>query len=112
RRLAQGYTLMLPELLHELGTTDPYQLRALQIGSFGQQDVRHMVCFIEGVGECDDEPHVRHRLDEPAALPERDGRVAAEHEPDIGRGRPLPMRWRLPQEHPSEVSGAQRLSPR
>ena len=81
---------MLPELLHVFGTTDTNELRAFQIGSIGKQDIRHVVRFVERVSEGDNERHFCHRLDHATAVPKRNCRVAAKHEPKVW------CRWLLP----------------
>ncbi len=62
RRLAYRPTLVLPELLGELGAADADELHALEIGRLGQQDVGEMIGFIVGIGEGDDEGELRQAI--------------------------------------------------
>ncbi len=59
-RVAQGESLIVPELLDIFGAADADQLQAFQVGAVGQQHVGHVVGLVVGIGERHGERKTRH----------------------------------------------------
>ena len=85
-RLAQGVTLMLPELLDVFRAADAYQLQTFEVGRIRKQDVRHVVGLVARVGHRDHKGKARHGFRQALGIPERDRRIGAVDEPHLGQG--------------------------
>jgi hypothetical protein len=114
RRLAQHHAACGPELLDELGAADLDHLQGFEVGGLGQQQVGEEVGLVHRVGEGHGEGEGGDRLHQAGRVPERDRRVGAVDEPDVGQGRlgHVEVARHLALEHPRQLGGAERLAPR
>ena len=112
RRIAQREALIFPELLDVFGAADAHELQTFEVGAVRQQHVGHVIGLVARIGEADDEREFRHGLAHRLGVPERDHRIGAIDQPDVGRVGMRQVIEILPLHHPGKMRRPERLAPR